>query len=131
MRLRAWYLRPPPPTLAGTILWWELRRIPYNVVVLSNAFVSLCLTSWFISHFVVLRPGEDAFEPMMLVLSPIAMNVCYTLGEWCVLTQLVFDDPQFTPTGALRAGTIFSIWVVWLPTLLWCLKAAVIIMGRL
>jgi hypothetical protein len=119
MRLLEWYLKTPPPTAGSTFLWWETRRLPYNLVVLSNALVSLMITLGYISRFVVLGPGEDPIEPILLILGVIAMNFCYTVGGLFAVAGVV------PAAEALKAGTLFSLGVVWLPSVLWSLVALV------
>ena len=50
-------------TLGSVVAWWELRRIPYNIIVGCAAFVSLILFFVSITSANVLGPGEDAVEP--------------------------------------------------------------------
>jgi hypothetical protein len=65
------------------ILWWELRRIPYNLIVGTTLLISLLLFYFFISRTNALKPGEDAVEPIALLAAPVVMNICYTAG-WVV-----------------------------------------------
>jgi hypothetical protein len=117
------WLFEPPATLSamGSIVWWEARRIPVNLLI--AAYGLLCLAIFFAaigaSH--TLPPGEDAVEPAALFLAPIAFNICYTLG-WLVEipARLVVPDlsPGFGP-GLLFAGLVFSAVVISLPAVLW------------
>jgi len=62
--------------------WWEKRRIPYNVIVLPVAMVSYIFFLLFIAMAEILKPGEDAVEPIALIIGPIMMNICYVVfGE--------------------------------------------------
>jgi hypothetical protein len=53
------------------IIWWEVRRIPYNLIVGSVGFISLLLFFLFINLAHELKPGEDAVEPMALFINEI------------------------------------------------------------
>src|SRR5258708_36117381 len=63
--------------------WWELRRIPFNVIVGTYGVVCLLAFFWAIGTSGRLEPGEDAVEPLALLAAPFAINVLYTLG-WLV-----------------------------------------------
>src|SRR6185295_17843168 len=65
------------------ILWWELRRLPYNVIVGATGLLSLPLFYFFISRTGAILRGDDAFEPIALLAAPVVMNICYTAG-WVV-----------------------------------------------
>ena len=101
--------------------WWELRRIPFNLVV--GIFGIFAFTVFFMSicSAGVLEPGEDAVEPMALFLVPIAANLCYTAG-WLVDVPLRFIrpslSPRFTPL-LFCLGLGFSLFVISLPAIIW------------
>lgn len=127
MKVAAWPFRPPHPpiTWTRTILWWELRRIPYNILVGFCAIVSLVVFFLAIAGSGALAPGEDAVEPLgllaALILAPIAINICYTLG-WIVELILRGISPTLSPHFGpilLAAGLAFSCLVVALPALFW------------
>ncbi len=84
-RFYRWMFSVPaePRSLLGVIGWWELRRIPYNIIVGSVGLCSLILFFVFITHCDVLEPGEDAEEPIAIILAPFLINICYT-GGWFV-----------------------------------------------
>jgi hypothetical protein len=74
-----------PITTWGAILWWELRRIPFNLALLVIGVVSVLLMEVIAER--VIPVGEDAVEPMLLMAGigayAVAANVFYTLG-WVV-----------------------------------------------
>jgi hypothetical protein len=78
-------------SLGQIILWWEKRRIIYNIIVGFTGFISLLLFFFFIDKSGVLKPGEDAIEPLALLISPILINISYTLG-WVV--EVIINTPQ-------------------------------------
>ena len=118
-----------PRTAWSIILWWEVRRVPYNLIVCGVGLLSLVAFLALIGHCGHLEPGEDAFEPILLFLGLIAANVCYSAG-WVTELALRRGDP-LGPSIApqlLRWGLGFSLIVVMLPTILWaitCIARAV------
>ena len=123
-----WLFAPPkePITALRIIGWWELRRIPYNIIV--GFFGVICLIVFFvcIESSGVLRPGEDAEEPIAIILAPFAVNFCYTAG-WLVDVSLRWRrrsvTPQFSPF-LFTVGLGFSIFVISLPAVYWaCYRA--------
>jgi len=84
-RFLTWFFSRPSEPLSrlGIIAWWEIRRVPYNLIVGVIGAISLLLFFLFISLADELKPGEDAVEPMALLVAPIAANICYT-GGWIV-----------------------------------------------
>ena len=103
------------------ILWWELRRIPYNIIVGIAGLFSLPLFYFFISRTNVLKPGEDAVEPIALLAAPVVMNICYTAG-WVVegfLEKARSDEEEVLGPTLLRSGLKLSLFVIILPSLFW------------
>ena len=102
------------------IWWWELRRIPYNVIVGMVGAVSLALFLVFIWNSGHLQPGKDAVEPMALFAAPFAVNFCYTAG-WVVELLLVALKKHEVGCGITMfvAGTVFSLIVVMIPSVIW------------
>ena len=74
---------PQSPSWWRVVLWWEARCIPYNIFVGLYGAVCLLAFYWAIGASGRLRPGEDAIEPLALLLAPVAVNLAYTLG-WLV-----------------------------------------------
>jgi len=127
----SWLFAPPPEPRSpwGIILWWELRRVPYNLIVCGLGLLSLAAFLALIGHCGDVPPGEDAFEPIGLFLALIAANVCYTAG-WVTEIVLLRGEPSEPSIGPrlLRWGLAFSVVVVMLPTMLWaiiCIARAV------
>src|SRR5690349_8912350 len=94
-----WLLAPPeePALAADVVVWWERRRLAYNVIV--GAVGAICFVVYWISvaSSGVAQEGDDIVEPMALAILAVAavigINICYTLG-WIV------DAPlrHFVPT---------------------------------
>jgi hypothetical protein len=60
-----------------------VRRIPVNLLIgVSGVFCPVALF-WAIVSGDVLKPGEDAVEPLAIMITPLLFNICYTLG-WLV-----------------------------------------------
>ena len=110
-----------PVTPRRIIGWWELRRIPFNAILGIIGFVSLILFTTCIESAGVLQPGEDAVEPLAIVVVPLIANAAYT-GGWLLDCPLRLIrptvSPRFTPR-LFRLGLLFSLFVVTFPALLW------------
>jgi len=87
----------PPENSLRTFWWWEFRRIPFNLVIGLWGVLCLIATSWGVR--VALTHGEDAVEPLALVLLPFIINALYSLG-WLVEIPLRWMRPRTT----LRLG---------------------------
>src|SRR6266542_1467391 len=104
---------PPGPRSALDILkWWEKRRLLYNVVVGSVGIISLLLFYYVMGQPGMLAPGEDAVEPFMVCLAPIAVNIFYTAGS--VVELLLGGTSRIQPLGPrlMRFGLWFSLIIV-------------------
>jgi hypothetical protein len=93
----------PTDNFWESFVWWEIRRIPYNLIV---GLTGLACTITFLYAGSVyleptLPPGEDFVEPIALfggiLLFGLGANVCYTFG-WIVESQMKQID-----LGARRA----------------------------
>jgi hypothetical protein len=118
-----WIFQPPgkPVTPGEVILWWEARRIPYNLIVFGYGIVAFIVFLVSLSTSGHLKPGEDAFEPLALLVAPFAVNFCYTLG-WLVDAplRLLFPSltPRFTPL-LFWMGLGFSLLLISIPAVGW------------
>ncbi len=118
-------------SLRDIIVWWELRRIPYNLIVGGVGFCSLLLFFIFIEASNKLKPGEDAVEPLGLIAAPFIMNVCYTAG-WVVeamFGRVWSADGETIAPRLLKFGLGFSLFVVILPSSLWGLYLLLHVLG--
>lgn len=119
----------PPPvrhtSAWSCLLWWERRRLTYNVAVGSAGLLTLsafALASlWPALHMSILE-----MLPGVLVFGFLA-NVCYTAG-WLVegLMRLLWG--QRAPVAGpllFRQGVIFSMGVALLPLILLAIVSAV------
>lgn len=110
-----------PVTTRRVIGWWELRRLPFNVILGSIGFLALLLFTACIESAGVLQPGEDAVEPLALLIVPLVANAAYT-GGWLLDAPLrrmrSSLSPSFTPQ-LFGLGLLFSLFVVSFPAILW------------
>lgn len=90
------------------ILWWELRRILYNLIALISGAISMGI----ISLLVNLKPGEDLEEPLMILFFGLVCNVAYTFG-W--ITEIV--EPKSISYGprVFKLGLLFTLVIIFLP----------------
>ena len=120
-----WFFCAPnePRSVGEAIIWWEIRRIPYNLFIGFVGFVSLILFYIFAEATHKIPDGEDFVEPIMLLFAPIAMNVGYTFGE---IVEVVSgsrwtynEDVEPWSTALLKIGVIFSLFIVLFPSVYW------------
>ncbi|MHC4118406.1 MAG: hypothetical protein ACYSWO_12970 [Planctomycetota bacterium] len=123
VKLFRWFVTVPegPRTVGRIIVWWELRRIPYNIIVGVLGVTSLTLFYFFILHCDVLAPGEDAVEPIALFAAPFFINIAYTAGWIVELMLKVLSRRENRRVGPIlfKLGLEFSIIVVFLPAVIW------------
>ncbi|MGH8427867.1 MAG: hypothetical protein ACRES7_07790 [Gammaproteobacteria bacterium] len=106
-------------TVFETILWWERRRVPYNLLVGAAGVISTAsavLTAVFTKSACGL-PDPPLSALFSIVTYAIAANVLYT-GGW--IAELVLrrriETNEFARWGFIF-GTLFSIVITLAPTL--------------
>lgn len=103
------------------ILWWESRRISYNFIVGIVGFISLLIFFISIVSTGILKPGEDAVEPLAIFFAPIAINICYSAG-WIIenILRVIWPSKRylFGPL-LLKLGLAFSLLIVTFPAAFW------------
>ena len=118
-----WLFAPPQSPIHGwrVVAWWELRRIPFNLLMGAYGVVCLAIFYWAILTSGRLEPGDDPVEPLALMAAPFAVNAFYTLG-WlvelparCLWPSI---SPQFGP-WLLRLGLGFSLLLITVPAAFW------------
>ena len=103
------------------IVWWELRRIPVNILVGCVGFISLMGFFLFITLAQELKPGEDAVEPLALLAAPILFNIGYTAG-WIAELFLRIVWRKRNPVIAsalLKLGLSGSLFCALIPSIAW------------
>lgn len=114
-------LHSPDRNSVDVIVWWEVRRIPYNLMVGVWGAICLLIFTCSLNASGHLALGEDAIEPPLLLFLPFAVNVCYTIG-WPVEIVLRKLRPDLNPKLGqflFRAGLVFSLTVISLPAVIW------------
>jgi len=121
-RFSRWLVAPQQnPSSWRVILWWEVRRIPFNLII--GAYGIVCLIVFLLAAESSGRipPGEDAVEPIALLFAPFAVNLLYTLG-WLVEVpvRLILPDlsPRFGPL-LMKLGLALGLFFVTLPAAIW------------
>jgi hypothetical protein len=101
------------------ILWWEIRRIPFNIIVGAYGLFCFTIYAWAITTSGVLEPGEDVVEPLGLMAAPFGINLLCTLG-WAVElpARTLFPDLPVGPL-LLRAGLALGLFLITLPAASW------------
>jgi hypothetical protein len=112
-------------TSGQVIRWWELRRLLYNAALLFIGLAAIGCMEWLMGQ--VVPAGEDAIEPMALVLGVVVYgimaNLCYTLG-WVIELRRRRTDPVAARQRGqwmFRAGLLFSRVLTSLPFWFACL----------
>jgi hypothetical protein len=103
------------------VLWWEARRIPYNVLVGTWAVICFAIFLIALQGSGGLKPGEDAEEPLALLAAPFLINACYTLG-WLVELPARAMSPAMKERigpGLMKLGVAFSLFCVTVPAAIW------------
>jgi hypothetical protein len=104
------------------ILWWELRRVPFNAVLLTVSALSFVVIEGIGAQLV--QPGEDVVEPIAAIVGGtiviVGANICYTLG-WT--TELMWSGGDTSRTERVRPrtfkrGLIFTILIAGSPGVL-------------
>src|SRR5712691_7515526 len=122
-RFQLWLFSQPqrPITPSRVISWWESRRIPFNGIVGVYGLLCLMIFLWAITTSGQLEPGEDAIEPLALLVAPVGINLLYTLG-WLVEVPARRVVPDLFPAFApylLKAGLALGIVLITLPAAYW------------
>ncbi len=100
------------------VVWWEIRRIPFNLFVLVMGLVSGLISAFVGSH--LFRSDADFGSPFLGAIAyVVAANLCYTLG-W--ITEIMWAWGDTSRTEKMRHkifafGLIFSASVTLLPAI--------------
>ncbi len=115
------------------ILWWELRRIPYNLILLMLGLISLYVLSFFPNDgYLRLTAGPGLLVGFYtsILLFGLGANLLFTLG-WIVqliLKQFNHKTIRLFIKKSFIIGLIISTLITLSPILLWILN---IIIGKL
>ncbi|MDX9971350.1 MAG: hypothetical protein RBU21_00025 [FCB group bacterium] len=117
-----WFFSPPPPPVSPwrAWVWWELRRIPFNIII--GVYGIVCLIIFYASILSTgyLEPGEDPVEPVVLLFAPFIINALYSLGWFAELPLRVFirKDLDAGPL-LLKMGLGLGLALITIPAALW------------
>lgn len=110
------------------IIWWELRRILYNIIILIAGILSLLIMLTAASGRVHLEPGEDFYEPIMIPIFAFLCNMGYTLG---LLTEVFIKRSLTYGPKMFKRGLYFTLFWVFLPSTIWVIIAIFDIIKKL
>jgi hypothetical protein len=127
--LKSWintlFLPTKNPSSVGAILkWWELRRIPFNMLVGAVGIVSFILNLWL---YITYLPDESAGSPALsAVFFGIMANIFYTGGWIAEVTLRVIRKRGSKTIGPrlFKLGLCFSLILASLPGLVLALQVA-------
>lgn len=114
-----WLEKPHPstPSMLRVIWWWEIRRIPYNLIIGALGIIALLLHAVIAGATVELGPGEDVIEPVTIMAVPLLLNVLYT-GGWIleILLGIFWRRSPNTGPALFILGLDGSLLVLFLPS---------------
>lgn len=91
----------------SAVLWWELRRIPYNLALAVAGMISVSAVYGVFGPLA--PPGEDPIEPIALfglvALYAVCANLAYTIG-W--ISELLWSGGDSSTTRP-RRSTLFRL----------------------
>jgi hypothetical protein len=105
----------------STVAWWEVRRVPFNIIVGTYGALCFVIFVWAITTSGRLAPGDDAEEPIALLAAPIVLNILYTLGWFVeIVARTVLSDlsPRFGPV-LFKCGLGLTVLLISFPAGFW------------
>jgi hypothetical protein len=126
-----WYFTQPDRTSEDPqdiLAWWEIRRIPFNLIVGVAGVASLA--AWLSIGSLPLMAdqahSEDAVgaEPLAVLAAPFLFNFCYTAGWVCEIILQHFGVLRVGPI-LLKLGTGLSLLMVSFVGVYWCVALLV------
>lgn len=106
-----------PTSEREILLWWEKRRLVYNVFVVATAIVAFAVYSWF-GQIIEKNTGAESGEPLVLficvVAGPIAWNLAYCLGPIADIIRFTIHRKIFGSI-LLKTGLVFYLMILFLP----------------
>lgn len=108
---------PAPRSVGAILLWWEGRRLAFNLWVGSAGLVSLLV----VSTVAAVVDGTLVLPHLLLPAAAfgVAANACYLLGPAAEILVHALWGRRVLPTGPTlyRMGLTFSVGLALLPTL--------------
>jgi len=111
------------PTVFQIILWWESRRIAYNLIVLAVSIMGILILvgAELLYPKIGLRLGCECEGAIFAILGYAVMaNICYTGGEILQLIQKRKEQSKAKNNGEISFlyGLLFSVLLTFLPVVL-------------
>ena len=109
---RRWY---------SVIAWWELRRIPYNIVVIVVGTIGLLIFGVIYSFYSRAQPEHDDWVPLLsAMVGFFGANFFYTTGWISELfaRALWHERARYYGPIMLSVGLLFSCVVCFVPSIL-------------
>ncbi len=108
---RKWY---------AVILWWELRRPLYNLIVGIGGIISLLIIFTADQLPPALTFEEAELEPLSFLIAGFLANIFYTSGWFCelIVRRILKEKAEYFGPVAFSMVIIFSLLVVSLPAVL-------------
>jgi len=100
------------------IIWWEIRRFLYNMIVFIAGFISTVIILIASSGSAHIEPGDDVIEPIMIPIFAVLCNIAYTLG-W--LTEVFINRSLTYGPKMFKRGLYFTLFWVFLPSTIWAI----------
>jgi hypothetical protein len=99
------------------IVWWEIRRFAFNIIVLFSGILSLLLMS------LVVKGVGDFISSLAIFGFAFLANLFYT-GGWIVelFIKKGKNDTSAWATKSFMIGTIFSICCTWVPPIIFLIQ---------
>ena len=99
------------------IIWWEKRRVLYNLIVLIAGVINLLISEFCYVHIrkETLEPSGDFVEPIVILFFAFLCNVCYTFG-W--ITEIFVKRSITYAPKMFKFGLYFTLFWVSLPMIL-------------
>ena len=119
--------REPAASAWRAIVWWEVRRIPFNLIVgATGVLTGFAMTALLFTFVALFRIPWDLPDPPIFVvfgvlLYGIMANLCYTLGWMTELGVRLLRPTQSDAFASLAfaLGVAFSVVVTLLPLVPW------------
>lgn len=119
---RLFAIPPEPRSWLSIVGWWELRRIPYNLIIFAFGAIGLTIFGFFDYLYFRVHPSEiDHWVPLLSVLGgAFGANFFYT-GGWIaelLARALWHDRARYFGPITFSLGLFFSCALCFLPATL-------------